>query len=410
MIFFNKKEKRIYLDYISSTPVSNEVFEAMKPYWNENFGNAGEKHKLGREAKITLEQAHENVAKILNANVREIIFTSGGTESNNLAILGFFNFIKSKTGTLNGYHAITSEIEHSSVLETFKYLEKEGLEVSYIKVNEDGLVDLKEIKEKVKERTLMISIMFVNNEIGTIQSIEEISKIIKKEKRGRKNSAIFSPQNSGLEFPIFHTDASQAPLFLNLNVQKLGVDMLTIDGQKMYGPKGVGALFIKKEIPIQPISFGGKQEHGLRAGTENVPLIVGFSKALEIAQKEKETLSKKISNLQNYFIDEVLRNIPNSKLNGTREQRTPNNINISFENVDHEFLAVQLDEKGIFCSTKSACLNDKNKDSYVLNAINRNSKKTGAIRFSLGKETAKKDLDYVLKILIKLIKDQRSKK
>ncbi|MFA5838406.1 MAG: cysteine desulfurase family protein [Candidatus Paceibacterota bacterium] len=404
MNFFGKKQKEIYLDHVSTTPVRKEVFEVMKPYWSEKFGNAGEKHRLGREAKIVLEQARENVAKILNTSAKEIIFTSGGTESNNLAILGFFNFIKSKTGTLNGYHAITSEIEHSSVLEIFKHLEKDGLEVSYIKVDKDGIVDLREIKEKIKNRTLMISIMFVNNEIGTIQPIEEIAKIIRKE---RKSSAIFSPQNNELKFPIFHTDASQAPLFLDLDVKKLGVDMFTIDGQKIYGPKGIGALYIKKEVPIQSISFGGKQEHGLRAGTENIPLIVGFSKALEMAQKEKENFSKRILELQNYFIDEILKNIPNSKLNGSREQRIPNNINISFENIDHEFLAVQLDENGIFCSTKSACLNDKNKDSYVLNAINRNSNKSGAIRFSLGKETTQIDINYVVNILNKLIGGQR---
>jgi len=403
MKFFGKKEKEIYLDYVSSTPVSEKVFEAMRPYWSNSFGNAGEKHKSGREAKNALEQARESVAEILNTTAKEIIFTSSGTESNNLAILGFFNFIKSKTGTLNGYHAITSEIEHSSVLGTFKYLEKEGLGVSYIKVDKNGVVDLKEIKEKIKERTLLISIMFVNNEIGTIQPIEEIAKILRKHRKISNNLAVFSPQNKNLEFPIFHTDTSQAPLFLDLNVKKLGVDMLTIDGQKIYGPKGVGVLFLKKEVLIQPISFGGKQERGLRAGTENIPLIVGFSKALEIAQKEREIYSQKILKLQNYFIDEILKNIPNSKLNGSRKQRVPNNINISFENTDHEFLAVQLDENGIFCSTKSACLNDKNKDSYVLNAINKDRVKMGGIRFSLGKETTKRDLDYVIEKLKKFV-------
>lgn len=245
--------------------------------------------------------------------------------------------------------------------------------------------------------------MFVNNEIGTIQPIEEIAKILRKHRKISNNLAVFSPQNKNLEFPIFHTDTSQAPLFLDLNVKKLGVDMLTIDGQKIYGPKGVGVLFLKKEVLIQPISFGGKQERGLRAGTENIPLIVGFSKALEIAQKEREIYSQKILKLQNYFIDEILKNIPNSKLNGSRKQRVPNNINISFENTDHEFLAVQLDENGIFCSTKSACLNDKNKDSYVLNAINKDRVKMGGIRFSLGKETTKRDLDYVIEKLKKFV-------
>ena len=403
MKFFGKKQKGIYLDYVSTTPVRKEVFEAMKSYWSEKFGNAGEKHRLGREAKITLEQARENVAKILNANAKEIIFTSGGTESNNLAILGFFNFIKSKTGTLNGYHAITSEIEHSSILETFKHLEKEGLEVSYIKVNEEGIVDLKEIKEKIKDRTLMISIMFVNNEIGTIQPIEEIAKIIRKARKDKKNSAIFSPQNNELKFPIFHTDTSQAPLFLDLDVKKLGVDMLTIDGQKICGPKGVGILYIKNGIKIQPLFFGGSQEFGLRPGTENIPLIIGLSKSIEIVSNEREKISNKILKLREYFLDRILKEIPDSKLNGSVKHRIPNNINVSFKNTDHEFLVVQLDESGIFCSTKSSCLNNKDSDSYVLNAINRNKVKMGGIRFSLGKETTKGDLDYVIEKLKKFV-------
>jgi len=397
MKIFGKKE--IYLDNASSTKVDRRVLKTMKSYWNEKYGNAGEKHKFGREAKIVLEQARENVSKILNSNAREIVFTSGGTESNNLAILGFFNFIKNKTGTLNGYHAITSEIEHASVLETFKYLEKQDLEVSYIKINEDGIIDLSELKEKLKEKTVMISVMMVNNEIGTIQPIKEISEIIKKFRKTIKKSSF----SVDVEFPIFHTDASQAPLFLDLNTKKLEIDMLTIDGQKIYGPKGIGVLFIKNGIKIQSQYFGGSQEFKLRAGTENIPLIVGMCKSLEIAQNERKILTEKITKLRDYFLKQIFKNFLGVKLNGSRTKRIPNNVNVSFEDMDHEFLSVQLDEKGIFCSTKSACLNDKNFDSYVLNALNRNNIKNGAIRFSLGKETTKTDLKYVLKILKHLI-------
>lgn len=399
MSFFNKKEKEIYLDYVSSTPVSKEVLEVMKPYWNEKYGNAGENHKFGRETKRALDESREKIAKIFDASVKEIIFTSGGTESNNLAILGFFNQIKKETGTLNGYHAITSEIEHSSVLKTFKHLEKEGLNVSYIKVDENGIIDLKEFTENIKEKTIFVSIMMINNEIGTIQPISEIAKII------RKNRKIF-PKNSifpNSEFPIFHTDASQSPLFLDLNVKKLGVDMLTIDGQKIYGPKGVGALYIKNEIKIQPLFFGGSQEFGLRPGTENISLIVGLSKALEIASNKREEVSNKILKLREYFINKIKKEIPDSKLNGSMEHRAPNNVNVSFKNVDHEYLVVQLDESGIFCSTKSSCLNKKDSDSYVLNAINRGKIKTGGVRFSLGKETTKDDLDYVIEKLKKFV-------
>lgn len=239
----------------------------------------------------------------------------------------------------------------------------------------------------------------VNNEIGTIQPISEIAKIIRKYRKTSKKSSLFP----NLEFPIFHTDASQSPLFLDLNVKKLGVDMLTIDGQKIYGPKGVGALYIKNGIKIQPLFFGGSQEFGLRPGTENIPLIVGLSKAVEIASNEKKEFSNKILKLRKYFIDRILKEIPDSKLNGSAEYRTPNNINVSFKNTDHEFLVVQLDESGIFCSTKSSCLNNKDSDSYVLNAINKNKVKMGGVRFSLGEETTKEDLDYVIEKLKKFV-------
>lgn len=399
MKFFSKKEKEIYLDYVSSTPVSREVLETMKPYWNDKYGNAGENHKFGREAKKALDESREKIAKIFDTSTKEIIFTSGGTESNNLAILGFFNQIKKETGTLNGYHAITSEIEHSSVLKTFKHLEEDGLSVSYIKVDEEGLIDLKEFTVSIKEKTIFVSIMMVNNEIGTIQPISEIAKIIRKYRKIFPKNLLFP----NLEFPIFHTDASQSPLFFDLNVKKLGVDMLTIDGQKIYGPKGVGALYIKNGIKIKPLFFGGSQEFGLRPGTENISFIVGLSKALEIASSEREEISSKILKLREYFVNRILKEIPGSKLNGSIEYRTPNNINVSFKNVDHEFLVVQLDENKIFCSTKSSCLNNKDSDSYVLNAINRDKVKMGGVRFSLGKETTKEDLDYVVEKLKKFV-------
>ena len=401
MKFFDKKQ--IYLDYVSSTPTDERVVKAMKSYWSDEFGNPSAKHIYGRNAKKALEDSRSKIAKILNARAEEIIFTSGGTESNNLAISGIINYVKEKTGTLVGYYAITSEIEHPSVLNLFKHLENKGLKVNYIKADENGIVNVDEIKSALNEKTLLVSIMFVNNEIGTIQPVNEISKIIRSFKNAKNESAIFSDDN----FPYFHTDASQAPLFLDLNVKKLGVDLLTIDGQKIYGPKGIGALFIKKGVPLRPLFYGGGQEMGLRAGTENIPLIVGLAESMALVEKERNVFVNKMKKLQDYFVGRILSEIPGSKLNGDKEKRTPNNANISFDNIDHEFLAVQLDENGIFCSTKSACMADKEDDSYIISAINRGKKRTGAIRFSLGKETTKRNLDYVLKILIELVNKQR---
>jgi cysteine desulfurase len=365
-----KQKNRIYMDYAASTPVDAEVLKAMMPYFAEDFGNANSIHQEGVKAKQALDAARKSVADILNARDEEIVFTSGGTESNSLAIVGVIDDIKNS-------HAVTSVIEHPSVLEVFKALEKRGLDVSYIEVDETGVVNPKDVRDAIKENTVLVSVMYVNNEIGTIQPINEIAKGVRSKKK---------EYNSNI---LFHTDASQAPLYLPLNTLKLGVDMMTLGGQKIYGPKGVGCLYKKKDIKI------------IKAGTENIPLIIGFAKAFELADKNRESETKRVTELRDYFIDELNKEIPEAELNGNRELRSPNNINIYIPNIDGEFFTVLLDSKGIACSTKSACkVDDEDEGSYVIQALGYSKERSkSSLRFSLGKDTTKKDIDYVVKTL-----------
>lgn len=380
LIMFWKKdppaggEKRIYLDYVSSTPVDADVLKVMMPYFADDFGNANSIHQEGVKAKQALDDARKSVADILNARSEEIVFTSGGTESNRLAIT-------SVASDLKGKHAVTSTIEHPSVLDVFKALEKQGFSVTYVDVDETGVVDPKDVREAIKENTVLVSIMYVNNEIGTIQPISEIAKAVRSKKK-EYNSEVY-----------FHTDASQAPLYLPLNTLKLGVDLMTLGGHKMYGPKGVGCLYKKKSIKIT------------KTGTENIPLIVGFTKALELAEERKKKESERLTELRDYFIDELNNRIPEAKLNGSREERSPNNVNIYIPNIDGEFLTVVLDGKGIACSTKSACKEDyEDEGSYVIQALGYSRERSkSSLRFSLGKDTTKSDIDYVVKTLSEAI-------
>ncbi len=274
---------KIYLDNSATTPVDKEVLSAMNKYWACDFGNPSSIHSLGVEAKKSLQKSREIVAKFLNAHDREIIFTSGGTEANNLAIFGLINSVRKDGKKYSEMHFITTEIEHSSILECFKELENRGSRVDYLKVNEFGLISSKDLREKIMPETLLVSIGYANSEIGTIQPIKEIIKEIR-HKRKENGENRFSA-------PYFHIDASQAGLYLNMNVEELGVDFLTIDAQKMYGPKGIGALYIRDGIKISPIIFGGGQEKGIRSGTENIPLIAGFAKTVELAEKNNSDVS-----------------------------------------------------------------------------------------------------------------------
>ena len=386
------------MDHAAATPMKQEVKKAMEPFWSVNFGNAGAIHQEGTVAKKALEQSREKIARLINARPDEIIFNSGGTEANNLAIWGVLNKLNdnaclsdSQGIKFKDMHLITTVMEHSSVLQCFKFFEKKGAQVDYLDISSEGIIDLKQFKKLLKPNTVLVSIMFVNNEIGTIQPMLEIAKII----RGFRKK-----QSSAL--PIFHTDAAQALLYLPINTQKLGVDLMSFDAQKIYGPKGAGILYIKKGIEINPFIMGGKQERGLRPGTENIPLIVGFAKALELAVGEKGKEMARLTKLRNYFIEAVLEKIPGTKLNGGLENRLPNNANIFFPKINNEFAVIQLDARGIACSTNSACLDGG--FSYVVNSLGKKNGENarGSIRFSFGRQTAKKDLDYVIKCLLEI--------
>ena len=341
MKMFKKKLRRIYLDYAAATPVRKEVKKVMNRFWDIDFGNAGAIHKEGTVAKKAISQSRKKIAEIIKAKPDEMIFNSGGTEANNLAIFGVLNKLNEDACLLDrqgvkfqDMHLITTVFEHPSILQCFKYLEKKGAVIDYLNINQEGIIDLKQLKKVLTTKTVLISIMFVNNEIGTIQPIFKISKIIKNFKKKQAQLTTCLPAG---RFPVFHSDAAQALLFLPIDVQKLNVDMMSFDAQKIYGPKGVGALYIKKGVEINPLIKGGNQEKGLRPGTENVPLIVGFAKALELASREKEDENQRLTKLRNYFIEEILKKIPRTEINGSLENRLPNNINIFFPDVNNEF-------------------------------------------------------------------------
>ena len=373
-------KKIIYLDHASTTYLDPRVKKAMDPYFENIFGNPGSLHQLGLQTKHAVQESREIIAKQLNCKAEEIIFTSGGTESINLAIKGVA--LKKGKG-----HIITSKIEHPAVLETCKYLERKGFTVTYLEVNKFGLISLKDLERAIKSNTILISIMYANNEIGTIEPIKEIGRIAKKNKI------------------LFHTDACQAAGALDLDVNQLNVDLMTLNGSKIYGPKGIGILYKSQEVRLEPLIHGGGQESRTRSGTENVPGIVGFAKALELAQKEKEKENTRLTELRDYFIQDILIKIPKSFLNGHPNKRLPNNANISFLDVEGESIMLYLDDKGIALSTGSACSSTTLEVSHVLDAIGLvHDAAHGSIRVSLGKSTTKADLDYTIKEIVKIIK------
>lgn len=381
-------KREIYLDHAATTYVLPEVKREMEKYFIEEFGNPGSVHSAGLRAKATLDKARAKVAKIIGADRKEIIFTGSGTESINLAIKGVSRALK-RAG--KGNHIIASKIEHHAVLDSCKYLEKkEGFEVSYLDVDKYGLVSLKELENAIKPETILLTIIYANNEIGTIQPIKAIAKIAK-----RHNI-------------LFHADACQAGCALDINVKNLGVDLMTLNGSKIYGPKGIGMLYLKKGTPIEPIIHGGGQEFGLRSGTENVPGIAGFSKALEICQKDRGEEAKRLVALRDYFIKELLRRIPATVLNGHPTKRLPNNVNVSVLNVEGESILLKLNEFGIYASSGSACTSKDLDPSHVITATGRPYEVAhGSLRFSLGRKTTKKDIDFVLATLPKIVKGLR---
>jgi cysteine desulfurase len=377
--------RTVYLDNAATTPVDKRVLDAMLPYFSEKFGNTGSMHQKGLEAKEAVEEARAKVAKIIGADEKEIIFCSGGTESDNLALIGVANAYKEK-----GNHIITLKIEHHAVLDTCEYLEEQGFKITYVNVKENGIVDPKEIEKAIKKDTILISVMYANNEIGTIQPLREISEISKKHKI------------------LFHTDACQAAGYLDINVNNLGVDLMTLNGSKIYGPKGIGILYARKGIILKPLIYGGGQERGVRSGTENVPAIVGFAKALEIAQQEKEKESARVSRLRDKLTEGIKKKINHIHINGDLKQRLPNNVNISFLGVEGESMILHLDSKGICASTGSACSSHSLEPSHVIKALGLSDEAShGSLRFTLGRHTTEDDIEKVLKELPEIVKSLR---
>ena len=383
---------KIYLDNAATTRMDEAVFEAMKPFFCEKFGNASSAHQFGREARGAVEKAREQVANFLGCEPREVIFTSCATESNNLAIKGVVRKIKQK-GFDGKPHIITSAIEHHCVLHACEALEKDGLaEITYLPVNKEGLVEAKEVEKAIKENTALISIMYANNEIGSVQPIEEIGKSIRSKNKENSKNKIY-----------FHIDAVQAVNYLDCNVDRLGVDLLSLSAHKFYGPKGVGALYIRKGTPIARIQDGGEQEFKLRSGTYNTPGIVGLGKAISLADFQSEE-TKKIRNLKDRLVANILKNVPNCRLNGSVEKRLPNNANFSFPGAEGEAILLSLDMEGIAVSTGSACASENLNPSHVLTALGLGPEDShSSIRFTLGKYTTEHDIDYVLEVLPRVI-------
>ncbi|MBP6060558.1 MAG: cysteine desulfurase [Candidatus Pacebacteria bacterium] len=363
-----KSIRKIYLDYASSALSKS--------------ANSGAVHELGVKEKNKLEQARADIAKLLNSHKNEVVFTSGATESNNLAILGI------KSGEV-----VTTNIEHASVLETCKHRQ-----ATFVPVESDGVVDPEKIKKVLNKNTVLVSVMYANNEIGTIQPIREIAKEIRHFNK-LNNTKIF-----------FHIDATQAVNYLPVNVEKLGVDLMSFNAAKIYGPKGVGALYVRRGTPVSKIMFGGDQENGLRPGTENVAGAVALALALENVEKIKEKESIRLTKLRDYFflkLEKMSKDIFNSELlvNGDRKNRLPNNVNITIPNIPSDLLVIELSARGIMASAKSACKSGDGKASHVIQAINPNTKDTdGYLRFSLGRETSKKDIDHTIVALVQILK------
>ncbi len=388
--------KAIYLDYASITPLDPLVLREVNK-WSKEPLNPSSIHSLGVKAKSALDRARKTTAEFLNAHDDEIVFTSGGTEANALALLG-----TARAAHRNGFakpHLIISEIEHSSIIETTDMLERHGVLVTRLSVDTNGLISLEELKKAIKPETFLVSIMAANNEIGTIQPIREIAKAIR-DYRKKAFDAPGADQDSTAKYPLFHTDACQAILYGELNVEKLGIDLLTLDASKACGPRGAGALYIKRGTLIEPLIYGGGQERGLRSGTENIPGIMGFAKSLEIARKNMKKESERIEELRQSFEREVKKIRPDAAVNAADAPRVPHISNISFPGVDAEMLVLRLDAKSIAVSTKSACLRDED-ESYVLCAIGVDSK--SSIRFSFGKWTKKGDVTRALSILKKFL-------
>ncbi len=375
-----------YFDHAATTKVNEEVIKDMIPYFGIDYGNASSIYSIGRKSKRAIEDARNKVAKVINANPKDIYFTACGSESDNLAIKGIAYANKEK-----GNHIITSKIEHHAVLNSCKTLEKQGFKVTYLNVDEDGIINLEELKSSITNDTILITIMYANNEIGTIQPIEEIGKIAK------ENNI------------IFHTDSVQAIGNVRIDVQKLNIDALSMSAHKFYGPKGIGALYVKEGIKFDKLQDGGHQERDKRAGTENVAGIVGLGTAIERIYENFDEYNEKLTNLRDYYIKSVEEKIPYIRLNGHRTKRLPGNSNISFKFIEGEALLLNLDFKGICASTGSACASGSMNPSHVLLAIGLPHEIAhGSLRITIGEENTKEDIDYLVECLVEIVQKLRN--
>jgi cysteine desulfurase len=378
--------KTVYLDHSATTPVHPDVLEAMLPYYQEEYGNASSLHVLGRNARMALDRARETVAGALNAKTEELFFTSGGTEGDNLAIKGVASAHSEK-----GHHIITSQIEHEAVLNTCGYLEKEGFKVTYLPVDQYGMVRIDDLHKAITDQTILISIMHANNEMGTIQPIAEIGAVARE--RG---------------IP-FHTDAVQSVGKIPVDVKDLQVDLLAMSGHKFYGPKGVGAIYIRKGIKIHPLAHGGHHENWRRAGTENIPGIVGLSKALEICVSEMEKTARREGQLRDALQKGIQEKVEGIRINGHPNRRLPGSLSVCFEGLEGEALILSLDMKGIAASTGSACSSGSLEPSHVLRAMGVPIEIAhGSARFTLGRGNTLEEIEYVLKILPEIVERLRS--
>lgn len=390
----------IYFDHAAGTPLDPDVFAVMKPYFLELYGNPSSIYQFAQKARQAVDAAREKTGKLLECSPREILFTSCGTESNNLFIFGVT--CAALDQNLKKRHIITTKIEHESVLKPLEYLEKNGFEVTYLDVGEDGIVDSHDVEKTIRDDTLLITIMYANNEIGTIQPIAEIANTIQFFKKNK------SSLSSSTSPPFFHTDACQAAPYLDISIKNLGVDAMTLNGTKIYGPKGVGVLFKRESITLTPQMFGGGQEYRLRSGTENVPSIVGFAATLEKVQTNRDKETKRLIPLRDKLIREILQKIPDSRLNGDHKRRLPNNVNVSFRGLEGEAILMKLDMENIAASSGSACTSGSLDPSHVIRALGLSEEWThSSTRFSLGHGNTEEEVDYLLQKLPGIIKELR---
>lgn len=391
----------IYLDHAATTPLDSRVLEAMQPYFTDVFGNPSSFHTLGMRAKEAVSEARVQIAKLLGAHEDEILFTSGGTESDNMAVLGVPRYFTNELKKLHGPevvpHVIASAVEHHAVLEPLVWLQRrKEIELTIVPVDRHGQVNPKDITAAIKPTTVLISVMMANNEIGTIQPIADIGRELLKYRKESKTA-----------LPYLHTDACQATGFLEIDVEKLHVDLLTLNASKIYGPKGVGALYVRRNTKFQPLTIGGGQERNLRSGTENVPGIIGLAKALELAQSDRENESKRLTALRDRLAEGLLK-IPKTILNGHPTERLPNSVNISFIDIEGEAAVLYLDAEGVMTSTGSACASTSLDPSHVILATGLSYEAAhGSIRFTLGHSTTEEDVDHVIKIMPAIVERLR---